>query len=163
VADPLTLDAATIRAVPPSSSPRFGTTFRKTATWFRRGKAEIRLPSQPAQADAVRPLDRLVALQRADGSWDLTSDLADVLGRPLAELDKMIPAAGGDPTSARRAWATALALAWLEARPELEHEWEMLADKARDWLGRVAAAGRDDLDRRRAPRLRGHLADSDYQ
>jgi Vault protein inter-alpha-trypsin domain/von Willebrand factor type A domain len=143
LADTLDSDRGTIADLPATSTPRFGSAFRKTAAWLRLGKAEVSAPSRPAEADAVRPLDRLVALQRADGSWDLTSELAEVLGRPLAELERTIPPAGGDAESARRAWATALALAWLEARPELEPEWELLADKARGWLGRAASQPQD--------------------
>jgi hypothetical protein len=124
------------------SSPRVRSAFRKTADWLLAKRAPG-VPSLAPAACAIRPLDRLVALQRADGYWDLSADLAEILGRPLAELETTMPPARGDAESARRAWATALALAWLEARPELRGEWELLADKARGWLGRVASQPRD--------------------
>jgi hypothetical protein len=76
----------------------------------------------------------LASLQRADGSWRLEPALANLLERELRELENAVPAA---PTNrlARDAWATALAVAWLERHAAtLEHEWRLLADKARRWL-----------------------------
>jgi hypothetical protein len=87
----------------------------------------------------------LVALQRADGSWDLTRELADVIGRPLRELESALAGATGNLEDVRKAWATALALVWLRAHaPHVEDEWKMLAAKARAWLNDVEAvpAGR---------------------
>ena len=87
-----------------------------------------------------RPLDCLVALQQADGSWDLTEELAEILGRQLQELDKYLRNAIGDPSEARRAWATALALVYLEKQAaEWQDEWELLAEKAERWLTRCQA------------------------
>ncbi len=94
-----------------------------------------------------RPLDRLVALQRADGSWELDGELADVLDRPFRELKVALRKAKGDPTEAARAWATALALAWLEANaPDARDEWSLLAAKAERWLSAASArpAGGED-------------------
>lgn len=85
-------------------------------------------------------LHALVALQRADGSWDLNSDLAAVLGRTLGPLEHEIAGAYGRDEEVRRAWATALAIAWLEANaPDSEPEWRMLVRKAHQWLDTVAA------------------------
>jgi len=80
----------------------------------------------------------LVTLQHADGSWDLTSELAAILGRTLEELDSAL---GANSTRAeeRRAWATALALAWLaEHGGAMRDQWRLLANKARTWLNFVA-------------------------
>ncbi len=94
----------------------------------------------PRASVAPRPLDRLVLLQRADGSWDLDEELADVLGVRLRKLRKKLEGAAGDPDEAARAWATALALAWLESRAaDSRAEWELLAEKAREWLARCPA------------------------
>lgn len=94
----------------------------------------------PVARVAPRPLDRLVVLQRADGSWDLDDELAAVLGVRLRKLRKKLEGATGDPDEAARAWATALALAWLESHAsESRDEWELLADKAKAWLSRCGA------------------------
>ena len=91
--------------------------------------------SAGAPQAATRPLDRLVALQGADGSWDLDEELASVLGVPLATIEKALAGAPGDPALLRRATATALALLWLEERAaDAKGEWKLLARKARAWL-----------------------------
>jgi hypothetical protein len=90
------------------------------------------MPETPS-APAARPLDRLVALQRADGAWDLTPGLATLLGRPLADLEKLL--GGRRSPEARRALATALALLWLgQNAAGAEAEWSLLAKKAKKWL-----------------------------
>jgi Ca-activated chloride channel family protein len=96
-----------------------------------------------------RPLDRVVDLQRADGCWDLTDDLAAVLGfedaatlhtvleRALVEQSGLgsAVAAAVWRDGAERTAATALALVWLERDcAALRGEWTMLAEKAREWL-----------------------------
>ena len=93
-----------------------------------------------AGARSSRPLDLLVALQRADGSWELGRELCDVLGLSLKTLEARLRAASEDPAEARRALATALALAWLESRAADSHdEWTLLAEKAERWLRKAAA------------------------
>jgi hypothetical protein len=83
----------------------------------------------------------LVALQRADGSWDLTGKFAAAIGRDLTDLEAGLADASGDPEEVRRAWATALALTWLDEHARrVEVEWRLLAAKARSWLDRVTAA-----------------------
>jgi Ca-activated chloride channel family protein len=83
----------------------------------------------------------LVVLQQADGSWDLTPDLAVILGRKLSDLEAAIDRASGRPTDTRRAWATALAITWLELHAQdIEDQWKLLSRKARRWLDSVAAA-----------------------
>jgi hypothetical protein len=77
----------------------------------------------------------LVRLQHADGSWDLTRELAKALGYKLTALEAALSSATGDKEDIRKAWATALALAWLRHHArEAESEWQMLAAKARKWL-----------------------------
>jgi Ca-activated chloride channel family protein len=97
------------------------------------------VPKGAAQA-APRPLDRLILLQAADGSWDLSEELADILGCALSTLEAALHGAAGDAATVRRAWATALALAFLEVRvANAEDEWALLAAKARTWLGQCGA------------------------
>jgi hypothetical protein len=87
-----------------------------------------------------RPLDRLIRLQRADGFWELSEPLVRVLGRRLADLEARLTAMGGQGAEARRAWATALALYWLQAEAAAwQAEWKLLAQKARRWLDRCPA------------------------
>ena len=94
--------------------------------------------------EVVRDLDRLVALQSADGSWDLTPEFAAVIGRELDELERDASGLARTRAVARRVLATGLALEWLEANAAVERaEWEMLAEKARRWLSaRTATSSR---------------------
>jgi hypothetical protein len=82
----------------------------------------------------------VAALQRADGSWELTAALARAIGHDLAELEALLSGSTGKIDEAQKAWATALALAWLEEHArESEGEWRLLAAKGRKWLDRVSA------------------------
>ncbi len=84
-------------------------------------------PAQPGGTPGV-----LVALQRFDGSWDLTEELAAFLGKKLGQLLARIDAQNHQ---ARKALATALALAWLRLHAAAdEDEWSLLAGKAQRWL-----------------------------
>jgi hypothetical protein len=86
-------------------------------------------------APSTRALDRLVALQKADGSWDLDEALATVLGVPLATIEQALAGKPFDPALFRRAGATALALLWLErSAADAKGEWRLLARKASAWL-----------------------------
>lgn len=98
------------------------------------------VPPRSRTAAPSTGMDALVALQAADGSWDLDAAFAAAIGRPLVELEAALGGAAEVPGEARRAWATALALAWLETRAaEAAGEWRMLGAKARRWLDQTAA------------------------
>lgn len=91
--------------------------------------------SRPAVPAPPPAMQALVALQAADGSWDLTRDLADIIGRSLKEMESAVAGATGNPRDARKAWATALALVWLRTQARhVEDQWSLLAAKARRWL-----------------------------
>jgi Ca-activated chloride channel family protein len=109
--------------------------------WLRRSApSPVASGSSRTVSSSMRALDRLVALQRADGSWDLDQPLADVLGVSLSELVAATRGAGGDANEVKRAWATALALVFLENHAASNRaEWELLAGKARRWLASVSA------------------------
>jgi Ca-activated chloride channel family protein len=93
-----------------------------------------------ARASAQPQMAALVRLQTAAGYWELEEVLARVLGIDLRELSRWPDQATGDRAEAARAWATALALAWLERRAaRFGDEWHMLAEKAYRWLGQVQA------------------------
>jgi hypothetical protein len=93
----------------------------------------------PDGSSSVRPLDRLIALQRADGSWRLDDELARALGfRDAKRLLKALGRALGSEGESQAA-ATALALVWLERECADSHdEWRLLAAKGADWLGRTS-------------------------
>ena len=118
---------------PPSSSAR--STLRDL---LRLSPPASRTPPMQPAAPPTRPLDRLIALQGADGSWPLTDELARALGWPDAK--RLRKALGRDLTADRdeRAASTALALAWLERGcADSRDEWQMLASKGREWLERM--------------------------
>jgi hypothetical protein len=100
-----------------------------------------------AEAD---PMQRLIALQHAGGAWDLSGELAAVIGCRLSDLEKALKKIASATPVTRQAWATALAVAWLERNAgDVGDEWRLLALKARDWLDAVAAVpdgGRSWLD-----------------
>ena len=92
---------------------------------------------QPA-SPLVRPLDRLIALQKADGSWPLTDELARVLGWPDAKRLRQALGRDKGDAQAERTIGTALALAWLEREcGDTRDEWRILAGKGREWLDRT--------------------------
>jgi len=86
------------------------------------------------------PLLSLIALQRADGSWELTPELAAVLNHPLRTLESLMNEVTGDPEEGRRACATALAVEWLcRKAAEQKDKWLLLERKARKWLSTCRA------------------------
>ena len=88
----------------------------------------------PARA-AMRPIDALVALQRADGCWNLNLEFAEAISLKLPEIRRLLRDVVGDPVIAERALATALALEWLDRHAgDTRDEWVMLAEKAATWL-----------------------------
>ncbi len=106
--------------------------------------------SDPTPSAPVRPLDRVVSQQHADGSWSLNEATAEALGRTLPELEASLPKPSGRRAEARTAWATALAVTYVELFCEAQHdEWDLLVDKAKRWLLQCKARpvdGRDWLE-----------------
>jgi hypothetical protein len=91
-----------------------------------------RIPRSPSSTDGMVPL---IMLQAADGSWELTPELASLLGRDVGQIRAAVAAAGESGEAVMRAWATALALAWLQQHAaRVEDEWRLVAEKARTWL-----------------------------
>jgi hypothetical protein len=85
-------------------------------------------PSDPN----ARPLDVLTSLAGFDGLFELSEDLATALGRPwsaIAQPPKDVPV---------KAWATALALAFLQLRcADVKVEWDLLFAKCTKALLRL--------------------------
>jgi Ca-activated chloride channel family protein len=102
------------------------------------------MPRSSPAAGSERPLDRLVRLQAANGSWALSDELEEfflgALPRLVSRDVRAAAAACGLPdldmsSDSARALATALALLWLEAECADTHdEWRLLAEKAHAWL-----------------------------
>jgi Ca-activated chloride channel family protein len=98
-------------------------------------------PLRSRGPDAHDPTHMLIVLQRADGSWELTPELAAAIGRDFGELRAFADRASGTRDVVRRVWATALAVAFLERSAEdVKDEWRLLADKARAWIERAGIA-----------------------
>ncbi|XP_041426360.1 von Willebrand factor A domain-containing protein 5A isoform X2 [Xenopus laevis] len=84
-----------------------------------------------AEAKEAQALFRLISLQKADGSWTLSSDLASVLGLSLKEMQENNPKQNPDPA----VWVTLLAVIWLHVRClDQRDEWELLEHKALSWI-----------------------------
>ena len=108
---------------------------------FEAAMLRLSRPSPRPSADSPRTgMHYLIVLQAADGSWELTRELAALIGRDLSDLRSAIEDARGSRDDVRRAWATALALAWLEQHAaNAEDEWRMLATKGREWIAATPA------------------------
>jgi hypothetical protein len=95
-----------------------------------------------ASRGSERVFDRVVALQRADGSWELDEALLIACGlkpEQMAAMDAFVPAAA--PREGKSAMATAIALTFLRRRASADQsEWDLLAQKAERYLDRVAVA-----------------------
>jgi hypothetical protein len=129
------------RQSPPQARPGLLSRFKRQPVVAREdGSALEEVSALRDVSSSMRALDRLVALQRADGSWDLDEVLARIFGLPLSRLELALAGAKGDSDEARRAWATALAIRFLTVHASSNRgEWEWLADKAARWLAGVSA------------------------
>ncbi|NP_001085423.1 von Willebrand factor A domain containing 5A, gene 2 L homeolog [Xenopus laevis] len=88
-------------------------------------------------AKAERGFFKLISLQNADGSWNLDAEFASAFDMSEEGLKEKIP----DPNVDSSLWATVVAVLWLHAsRPEQRDEWELLEDKALDWIKAKAAS-----------------------
>jgi Ca-activated chloride channel family protein len=87
-------------------------------------------------------LELLISSQRADGSFDLTDELARLAGRDLKRFRRTLRKAAPDAGLCERLFATVLALKILEVRfAQRRDEWRLLADKAQSWLEGLKAKG----------------------
>jgi hypothetical protein len=116
----------------------------------RLGDRFFREPSIPRPSRASGPvappaMQILVRLQHADGSWDLTREFADAIGQEFDVLQSVVRRATRDREDMTKAWATALALTWLDRHAsDFESEWHMLAAKA--WGCLVGASADPDAN-----------------
>jgi Ca-activated chloride channel family protein len=104
---------------------------RVTGRWFPSRRTAV---SQSTGSERV--FDRVIALQLADGSWELDEALLVACGfqrEYLRLLETLIPAAAQQ--EGRRAIATAIALTFLRRRAAADHaEWDLIARKAERYL-----------------------------
>lgn len=126
------VEAASLEAAHGGFVSRLADVFRprrgKTADLDSGARAQRNDPQSTAY-------DRLVCDQRADGTWALPSLAAEVLGRDVDDVRAAMPVFAGHLADAECAWATALAVAWLERHAaDREEEWRLLADKTLAWL-----------------------------
>ncbi|XP_072269680.1 von Willebrand factor A domain-containing protein 5A-like isoform X2 [Pyxicephalus adspersus] len=109
-------------------------------------------PPQPPPPVPVKPplLIRLIALQNADGSWNLTPEFSDVLGISESDIKTQNPEQNIEVS----VWVTVLAVIWLYTNSlDQREEWELLEGKAVSWvkakagpsLGKFVRAGNELL------------------
>lgn len=107
----------------------------------RKEKVEAKAAWESAAQETPKDtMHALTELQRFDGSWQLTAQLLKLTG--VESQNFKSASVGHDDEGVK---ATLLALAWLEKKRKEDKEiWEMIADKARNWLG--GQQGVDDVD-----------------
>ena len=114
-----------------------------SSNFFGRARRLLRKTTEVTHADdrpASSAMAALVILQEADGSWPFNEELAGVLGVELETLREAMDGTPGPEDLVLRAWATALALAWLERNAaDAKEEWSLLAKKAQAWLDGAVA------------------------
>jgi Ca-activated chloride channel family protein len=132
---------ASLSLAAPSTPSRLSRLFQ---VWGSAGAIADAGASYTAGVTPTSSLHKIVALQRANGSWELTPELAEAIGFDLSRLEAALPDTDDKPAHARRAWATALALAWLRAHAaDAEDQWRLLAVKAQAWLKAVGSVPSD--------------------
>ncbi|XP_077334227.1 von Willebrand factor A domain-containing protein 5A-like isoform X3 [Lithobates pipiens] len=85
----------------------------------------------PLVPEKTPALVRLIAVQNADGSWNLTPQISAVLGISEADIKT------GNPNQSVEVsvWVTVLAVIWLHTTcVDQREEWELLEGKAISWV-----------------------------
>ena len=113
---------------------------RMVEKWLPSKRAPVSDPRIGHPGSSERVFDRVIALQRADGSWELDEALLVACGlsrEQLPTLEALVPSAASH--EGRRAMATAIALTFLRHRAAHHRmEWALLARKADRYLAHVA-------------------------
>ncbi|KAM8960961.1 von Willebrand factor A domain-containing protein 5A-like [Pelodytes ibericus] len=98
--------------------------------------------SRSPKVEEIPALSRLITLQNADGSWNLSSELSSVLGIAENLLREKKP----DQSIEDSVWATTLAVIWLNAScAEQIDEWELMAGKSLSWIKSKAGSSLGSL------------------
>ena len=80
-------------------------------------------------------LSTIIDLQLANGSWEMSKDLADVIGKPTTKIQESCPVACKGNMSA--IWATIIVLSYLQLQQSsFKDEWELVALKAEGWMAK---------------------------
>ena len=99
-------------------------------------KQRMEKEAQQASSDkkaGLTDLTSLITAQQVKGSWEMTSLLAQLIGKPLADLEAACPI--GREGVGATVWATVLAVSVLRSRySSQQDEWELIAMKAESWL-----------------------------
>ena len=91
-----------------------------------------RMEKQAATAGLAN-LTTLITAQLVNGSWELTTSFAQLVGKPLPELEAACPI--GREGVGATVWATVLAVSLLRSRySSQQDEWELIGMKAESWL-----------------------------
>ena len=78
-------------------------------------------------------LSIIINLQLADGSWEFSKDLADVVGKPTTMIQEACPLPCKGAMYA--IWATIIVLSYLKLQQStFKDEWELVALKAETWI-----------------------------
>ncbi|XP_077334255.1 von Willebrand factor A domain-containing protein 5A-like [Lithobates pipiens] len=102
-------------------------TASSVANLFRRSEE---LPKEDTEEENPAFL-RLISLQNADGSWNLTPKISAVLG--ISETD--IKTGNPDQNVEVSVWVTVLAMIWLHSTcVDQREEWELLEKKSVSWV-----------------------------
>ena len=92
----------------------------------------------PTLAAPTDTLSSVIASQQADGSWQLSSVIFQILSKSKTEVEDACPVQLlGDSPVVGRVWATILALTILDSKCKGQcDEWELIAIKAEKWLNK---------------------------
>jgi len=97
-----------------------------------------RLPVKQTNSQ-VRPLDQFILFQHADGSFEISEEILQFIGKTRENLFKGVPAVLKESSRLlslqETLWMTAIALVYFEMKfPELEDEWSLIAEKSKRFL-----------------------------
>ncbi|XP_062616958.1 von Willebrand factor A domain-containing protein 5A-like isoform X2 [Saccostrea cucullata] len=107
------------------------------------GESEIPKPPEPYEfkkekRDHPMKMIKLIEDQKFDGSWELTEEISKILGKSQNEIKTSAT------TQDVNVWTTALAIAFLRKYfMKQKHEWEMIEEKALNWLKTRDVEGKD--------------------
>ena len=111
-------------------------------------------PTKPTDIGSLRQpptkptdtLSGLISAQKLNGSWELTSSFAQLIGKPLAQLEAACPI--GREGVGAMVWATVLAVSLLQSRySSQQDEWELIVMKAESWLKKQSLPPSIGLDK----------------